>query len=246
MKMDTTLAGSRVLVVEDEVALAKGLAFNLEAEGYEVSLAYDGLEGLARFHESHWDLVLLDVMLPHKNGFDVARVIREEAPRLPLLILTARTGMEDRLHGLSLGADDYLTKPFHLPELLLRIQLILRRARWYESVMDESPQMALGPWSIDFKTQTAKSGRKTLQLSALEAQVLRYFLMHPGRIISRSELLEKVWQTRPDLETRTVDNFVLRLRKYFETDPAQPKYFHAIRGAGYQLDPEQLDVDPLE
>lgn len=236
MKSDEMLTGSRILVIEDEVALAKGLAFNLEAEGYIVTLVHDGNEGVNKFRQGQWDLILLDIMLPHKNGFDVARIIRDEAPRLPLLILTARTGLEDRLHGLSLGADDYLTKPFHLPELILRIQIILRRAHWYESVMTDAPQMTLGPWRIDFTTLTARNGRKQLPLSALEAQVLRYFLMHPDRIIPRSELLEKVWQTRPDLETRTVDNFVLRLRKHFEPDPAHPRYFHAIRGAGYRLE----------
>ena len=186
-------------------------------------------------------------MLPHKDGFEVARTIRAKAPRLPILILTARTGLEDRLTGLSLGADDYLTKPFHLPELLLRVKGMLRRAHWYDGVTAETPIMTLGPWEINFQTLTATQGRRAINLSALEAQVIRYFLDHPGRIIPRSELLEKVWQTRPDLETRTVDNFILRLRKHFEPDPAQPHYLHSVRSAGYRLDPqgsEEASSDP--
>ena len=235
---DPNLQGKRILLIEDEKALAQGLAYNLEREGYTVTMVFDGAEGERRFLDGDWDLVLLDVMLPHKDGFEIAKIIRAKAPRLPILILTARTGLEDRLTGLSLGADDYLTKPFHLPELLLRVKGMLRRADWYEHVTAETPVMDLGPWKIDFLTLSATQGRRVMQLSALEAQVIRYFLDHPNRIIPRGELLEKVWQAHPDLETRTVDNFILRLRKHFEPDPAHPRYLHSVRSVGYLLDPQ--------
>ncbi len=226
-------AGSQILLVEDEETLAVGLEYNLRAEGYAVTWAPDGRKALEFFESNHFDLILLDIMLPYFDGFEIASFVRKKSPQIPILILTARTAAVDRTQGLKLGVDDYLTKPFHLPELLLRVQGMLRRKQWYKEVAMIQPVFHFGENTINFENLTAQAGKTNIELTALEATFLKYLIENKGRVISRQELLEKVWQIRSEVETRTVDNFVVRLRKYFEADPAHPEFIKSVRGAGY-------------
>jgi len=236
--MKEELANSVILLVEDEETLAIGLEYNLTEEGYHVLRADDGLKAISLFESNDVDLVVLDIMLPHLDGFGVAEKIREQSPQVPILMLTARTTAEDRIHGLEIGADDYLTKPFHLKELLLRIQGMLIRKRWYRDSITEGTTYRFGEIEVDFATLNAQVGGDKKRLTPLEATLFRYLSSNPGRIIPREELLEKVWHTISDMETRTVDNFIMRLRKYFEPDSSAPIYFRSIRGAGYLFTPD--------
>lgn len=222
-----------ILLVEDEESLAIGLEYNLVEEGYSVVRAVHGEEALERFEPGNIDLIILDIMLPHMDGFQVAEHIREKSPQVPILMLTARRGVENRIRGLQTGADDYLTKPFHLKELLLRIQGMLKRSTWYREHAVQPDKMVFGPNIVDFDTLACTSGENSFRLTPLEAQLLRYFHENGGRVISRQELLKEVWKTTSKVETRTVDNFIRRLRKYFEPDPGHPRFFNNVRGAGY-------------
>jgi len=228
-------AGSRILLVEDEENLAKGLDYNLSEEGYVVTRAENGKQALELFAQNEFDLIVLDIMLPYLDGFAVAEKIREKAPQIPILILTARAGAIDRVRGLQLGADDYLTKPFHLQELLLRIQGMLTRKKWYKEITSDQPRYRFGDNEINFADLTARAGKQKLQLTQREAMVLRHLIDNKGRLVSRKELLEKVWNTSSEVETRTVDNFIVRLRKYFEPNPAEPIYIKSVRSAGYMF-----------
>jgi two-component system alkaline phosphatase synthesis response regulator PhoP len=232
--------GSRILLVEDEESLAVGLEYNLSEEGYEVIRARDGREALERFETERTDLIILDLMLPYVDGFEVARQVRERSPRVPILMLTARTTAADRIRGLETGADDYLTKPFHLRELLLRVRGMLRRKLWYQKSLEPEPEprYRFGDNEVDFSSLSCVARGKTVRLTPLEAGLLRYLVQHRGKVVSREELLENVWQTTGDIETRTVDNFIVRLRRYFEPDPSQPRYFKNVRGAGYEFRPD--------
>ncbi|MHB2155585.1 response regulator transcription factor [Calditrichota bacterium GD2] len=227
---------SRILLVEDEESLARGLQFNLEAEGYQVTLARDGQQAIEFFDQQDFDLVILDVMLPYHSGFEVAEHIREKTQQLPILFLTARRDTGDKIKGLKVGADDYLTKPFSLDELLLRIERILQRKAWYRQ--DDSLHLKLGEWEIDLETLQLKKKDLKVSLTPLEAGVLKYLLKHRGKIVSRKELLKNVWHTDSEIETRTVDIFIARLRKYLEDDPLNPHWIKSIRGAGYMI-PEE-------
>jgi DNA-binding response OmpR family regulator len=226
---------SRILVVEDEESLAMGLEFNLVQEGYVVMRAADGQSALDLFSTQPFDLVILDVMLPFVDGFEVARQMRAATPQLPILMLTARKAAQDRITGLQTGVDDYLTKPFHLEELLLRVKGMLRRKAWYREAESPVESYQFGENEIHFGTLTCMSRGQTFPITPHEAEFLRYFITHKDRIISRKELLENVWRMHGSMETRTVDNFVVRLRKYFEPDPGQPVYFISVRGAGYKF-----------
>lgn len=228
-------AGSRVLLVEDEEALAMGLEYNLTEEGYNVRMAADGKEAIDIFASVEFDLVILDIMLPYLDGFEVAKKMREKNPQIPILMLTARSGIKDRLRGLETGADDYMTKPFHLDEMLLRIQGMLRRKRWYRVKTDENPFYQIGKCTINFENLTCQSDKSEFQLTAREAILLKYLIENKDRIVSRQELLENVWHIHSEMETRTVDSFMARLRKYFEKDPKNPIYFKSVRGAGYMF-----------
>jgi len=230
---------SHILIVEDEESLALGLQFNLKAEGYRVTLAKDGQEALKYLDENQFDLVILDIMLPYYDGFEIARHIRKQSEQLPILILTARKGLDDKLKGLKLGADDYLTKPFALDELLLRVQRILQRKAWYRG--DSSSHYKLGDLEIDFEALRIKGKDRTMTLTLLEANVLRYLLEHQGKVVSRQELLENVWNIDSEIETRTVDIFIARLRKYLEDDPSNPRWIQSVRGAGYMI--PEIDKD---
>jgi DNA-binding response OmpR family regulator len=231
--MADNFKGSRILLVEDEETLAVGLEYNLTEEGYAVKWAKNGREALEFFESESFDLIILDIMLPYINGFEVAERVRKADPQMPILMLTAKTESADKVKGLERGADDYLTKPFHLQELLLRVEGMLRRKSWYKHVSEKQPVVSFGKNEINFENLICKNAVEEIRLTPREAMVIKYLIEHKGEIVSRKELLENVWQLNPDVETRTVDIFIARLRKYFEPDPANPVYIKSIRGAGY-------------
>ncbi|MDY0081948.1 MAG: response regulator transcription factor [Ignavibacteriaceae bacterium] len=225
----------KILLVEDEENLAVGLEYNLSEEGYKVDWAKDGKEAIKFFAENNYDLILLDIMLPYLNGFEVAEFIRKENPQMPILMLTARTGVDDKVKGLETGADDYITKPFHLKELLLRIKGMLKRKSWYSSVVKHEPVYKFGSNEINFENFKCRKGNTEFQLTSYEAMIMKYLILNKNKIVTRKELLENVWNTAPDIETRTIDNFVVRLRKYFEDNPSDPKFILSVRSAGYMF-----------
>jgi DNA-binding response OmpR family regulator len=228
----------RLLVVEDETSLATGLKLNLELEGFLVDVAGTGREAAAALLEREYAVLLLDVMLPDMTGFDFCRSLREAGNYTPVLMLTVRNSAEDRVAGLEAGADDYLAKPFNLPELQARVRSALRRRDWDRTSGRRAPlRLRIGDTQVNLETHTATADGKALQLTQLEFELLRYFAEHPGRIIQREELLEKVWKLRDYSDTRTVDNFIVRLRRYFEPDPAHPVHFISVRGRGYKFVP---------
>ncbi|NUN10676.1 MAG: response regulator transcription factor [Ignavibacteriaceae bacterium] len=233
---ENKIKGSKILLVEDEETMAIGLEYNLTDEGYVVEWAKNGRDALNFYDKGRYDLIILDIMLPYFSGFEIAKEIRSRSPKVPILFLTARTSSEDRVRGLELGADDYITKPFDLREFLLRVRRMLLRGRWYSDVSKDSPKAKIGDCVVDFDNLTVKSKSRSITLTSREAVLLRYFLENSGRVISRGELLENVWHLSSEVETRTVDIFVSRLRKYFEPDPDSPIYFKSIRGEGYLFD----------
>ena len=226
---------SKILLVEDELNIARPLQFNLEQEGYEVFSTPSGKEALTLYERKTIDLIILDLMLEEMDGYEVARQVRQKDQRLPILMLTAKSTAEDRVQGLELGADDYIIKPFHLRELLLRVERMLKRSNWY---MDEpARKISVGKYKVDIERLSGYGPRGPLQLTALEAKLLETLISQPNRVFSRGELLEKVWGYTSDVETRTVDNFIARVRKYFEEEPDQPQHFVSLRGKGYMYVP---------
>ena len=226
---------NKILLVEDEKHLAKGLSYNLKKEGYQVTVAEDGLAALDRLGEDNFDMMILDLMLPKLGGMEVIKKVRETNIRFPVLMLTAKTTDEDRTLGLEAGADDYLAKPFHLPELLLRVKGILRRRDWYEEPVSKLEYYEFGNMWVDFNTGKAKGCDEEFYLTSKEVLVMNLLIVNRGKAVSREELLEKVWGYSPDTETRTVDNFISRLRKYFEKKPEKPRYIITVREKGYQF-----------
>ncbi len=230
---------SRVLIVEDEQHLADGLRFNLEAEGYEVEVVDTGEGALAVLtaKPSAFDLVVLDVMLPGKDGFAVASELRQANQFVPILMLTARGRPEDVLLGFSAGADDYLPKPFELAILLARIRGLLRRQDWLQRPTQESNQsvFAVGDRTIDLNTLELRMGDQTLRLTLMEAKLLRYLIEHDGRTVSRKTILQDVWGLHEDTDTRAIDNFIVRLRRYLEKEPSRPRHLLTVRGVGYRF-----------
>jgi len=224
-----------ILLVEDEPSIARGIVYNLEEEGFRVSHAVTGEEALLRAEEHTFALVVLDLMLPGMSGLEVCRRLRSQDPRLPILILTARSQEGDRVQGLAAGADDYLTKPFSLEEFLLRVKGMLRRSAWYRQEAPQQERYAFGTNVVDLQERSAVTGNGTVDLTDLEVRMLRLFFRREGEVLSRTELLESVWGMAPDTETRTLDNFIVRLRKYFEPDPARPVHFLTVRGRGYRF-----------
>jgi DNA-binding response OmpR family regulator len=230
---------ARILIVEDESHLAEGLRFNLEAEGYEVEIAEDGrtavewLTGAAR----SFDLVILDLMLPEMTGFEVCRRARAAGKLSPILILTAKDDVQDLVRGLEDGADDYLTKPFHLDELLVRVRGLLRRRRWDRvPVDDETPRaVRIGEVTVHLDRFELETPRGPIQLTTRETGLLRALIDRDGEAMTRGELLEEVWGLRPDTKTRVVDSFMVRLRRYIEPDPSRPRHLVSVRGHGYRL-----------
>lgn len=227
--------GNRILLVEDEETLAIGLEYNLKEEGYSVTWARNGKEAVEFFKNEKVDLIILDIMLPYLTGFEVAEIVRKANPQMPILMLTARTEVEDKIKGLEVGADDYLTKPFHLQELLLRVEGMLKRKSWYKKASKIQPFYKFGENEINFENLSCKNGKEEIRLTPHEAMVLKYMVERKGEIVARKDLLENVWHLNPEIETRTVDIFIARLRKYFEIDPANPVYIKSIRGAGYMF-----------
>jgi two-component system, OmpR family, alkaline phosphatase synthesis response regulator PhoP len=231
-------APAHVLVVEDNANLAAGVMENLRAEGYEVSLAGDGEQALTWLGAHLCALVILDVMLPGADGLTVCRTLRERGNTTPVLFLTARGDPADRVRGLEAGGDDYLAKPFHLQEFLLRVRAILRRWDWYRSVSATADTAVLrfGGNEVDFRVFRARAWTGEAQeLTEKEAMILKVLAEHAGQIVSREDLLERVWGYDVFPSTRTVDNFILRLRKRFEKDPANPRHFLTVWGVGYRF-----------
>jgi DNA-binding response OmpR family regulator len=222
------------LLVEDENNIAQALIFNLELEGYRVTHVTTGAAALACFANERCDLVILDLMLPDSHGIDICRQLRRQDKRLPILILTALGEEQHRVDGLDAGADDYLTKPFSLGEFLLRVKGMLRRSEWYRPAQSRE-LVSFGSNRVNLAELTADTPRGPITLTELEGRMLEAFLAAEGRVLSRSELLEQVWGLTADTETRTLDNFVVRLRKHFEADPANPRHFQTVRGRGYRF-----------
>ncbi|MEJ2545604.1 MAG: response regulator transcription factor [Calditrichaceae bacterium] len=225
----------KILLVEDEESLAIGLEYNLSEEGFEVTLAKDGKQALVEFNKKVFDLIILDVMIPYLDGFEVAKHIRVKDPQMPILILTARTSAEDRVKGLELGVDDYITKPFHLEELILRIKGMIKRKLWYKSISTIKDTYKVENIEIDFEQLSLVVDSNSKPLTVHEGMLLKYLIENKNRIISRKELLENVWQINSEIETRTVDTFIARLRKLMEKDPTHPVHIKSVRGAGYMF-----------
>lgn len=241
-----------VLVVEDEQHLADGLRFNLEAEGYTVKTVSDGEAALSLLvgEQQHYDALVLDVMLPGKDGFTVASELRAAGHFVPVLMLTARGRPEDVLRGFESGADDYLPKPFELSVLLARLHALLRRREWFHrdqtNVADKEAEQTTpiveGPEEfhfagrvIDFANLELRTSQQTIRLTLMEAQLLRYLVKHEGKVVSRKSILEDVWDLAEDTDTRAIDNFIVRLRKYIEDDPTKPQHLLTVRGVGYRF-----------
>ena len=236
--------GAKVLVVEDEASLARGIAFNLKVEGYSVDCIADGQEAKERLsvpgpktRDGH-DLVLLDVMLPRVDGFSVTRAAREAGNRTPILMLTAKGLTEDVVLGLEAGADDYLAKPFDLTVLLARVKSLLRRRDWAKDPRSAGSEstVSIGDAVVDFANFEIHRNGQLTRMTLLEAGLLRLLHERRGNVVSKAEILERVWNLHPDTETRAVDNFVVRLRKYIEADPSNPKLLLTVRGAGYRME----------
>ncbi len=223
-----------ILLVEDEQHIAQGLIFNLQQEGYQVIHTVTAEEAMERLDHYQFSLAILDRMLPgNMNGLELCRYIRASDSQLPILMLTAMNRDQDRIKGLKDGADDYIAKPFVLNELLLRVAGMLRRSGWYRPVLTEKDHYDFGPYSINLKTGVVTGAQHPISLTELEIKMLRVFFSHEGETLSRAFLLQSVWEIDPDTETRTLDNFIVRLRKYFEPTPSQPIHFITVRGQGY-------------
>jgi len=222
----------KILVIEDEPQMRLGLRDNLELEGYEVETAADGDEGLLKAGTFAPDLVILDVMLPKKNGFDVCRDLRSKSNSTPIVMLTARSAETDKVLGLELGADDYVTKPFSITELLARVRAVLRRSGVQKPAADV---IRIGDIEIDFKLHQARRGKQRLEFTAREFDLLRYFVLHTGQVVTREQILNEVWGYEEFPTTRTIDNFVAKLRQKIENAPHAPEHILTIHGSGYKF-----------
>jgi DNA-binding response OmpR family regulator len=230
---------ARILVVEDEAHLAKGIRFNLELEGYEVAVVADGLDAAALLAgapppSEAFDLVIMDVMLPGLDGFSITDRMRKAGNFTPVLMLTAKGLPEDVVQGLESGADDYVPKPFDLAVLLARVKGLLRRTDWARGA-GEMETARVGEADVDFRNFEVRARGESHRLTLLEATLLKLLVQNAGRVVSKGEILEKVWNLSADTETRAVDNFIVRLRRYLEPDPRAPRHLQTVRGAGYRL-----------
>jgi DNA-binding response OmpR family regulator len=246
---------SRVLVVEDEAHLAQGLCFNLQAEGYSAEVVGDGEAATERLlgKKENFDAIVLDIMLPGKDGFSVVSELRAARNYVPVLMLTARSRPEDVLKGFAAGADDYLPKPFDLSILLARLQGLLRRSQWMRAAgsgeipadggasasdprgVGDFGTFSFGGKSIDFGTLELRTSENVIHLTLMESELLRYMVRNDGKVVSRKQILEEVWGLHEDTDTRAIDNFMVRLRRYIEDDPAQPRHLLTVRGVGYRF-----------
>lgn len=228
----------KILIVEDEEHIADGLQINLEREGYDTVIAPDGHTALQYWKEGEFDLIILDIMLPGMDGLEICRIIRKSSDRIPVLFLSARDRDNDKVNGLLAGGDDYITKPFNLKELILRVAAIFRRQVWYASGGIESGRYRFGEFWVDFTSYRAKGIDGEVELSQKECMIMKYLAEHANEVVTRDMLLNAVWGYNVYPSSRTVDNFIVRLRKIFEADQSHPKYIHTIRGAGYRFTPE--------
>lgn len=234
----------KILVVEDESAMAAGLKFNFEQEGYDVLVAGDGRTALRLFEaaEPPVDLVILDLMLPGMSGYETCTEIRKRDKLVPVVVLSAKTLSEDKMHAFDCGTDQYMTKPFALPELLNRVKNLMERHRTIQTVARGTPEtntptdvVSFGAVEINFRKFEVRVGERVHNLTTLEMELLRYFVEHQGEVLPRHQIMEEVWHDTPDVTTRTIDNFVLRLRKIIEPDPSNPQYIRSVRGTGYRF-----------
>ena len=224
-----------ILIVEDELNMVNGLKDNLEFEGYEVDTALEGGTGLQKILKNSYDLILLDIMLPEISGFDICKTARREGINTPIILLTAKGEEIDKVLGLELGADDYITKPFSLRELLARIKAILRRSPPGKDENGEQDFVLLGKIKVNFKNYVAFEGTSEVKMSHKEFGILHYLYMNAGKVIQRDDLMIDVWGIEYDISTRTVDNFILKLRQKIEIDPNNPKIILTVHGIGYKL-----------
>lgn len=230
------MASGRILLVEDEESLIDVIRLNLELEGYHVVVAKDGKSALKTALEERFDLIILDVMLPEINGFDVCESIRLENKYVPIIFLTAKNTSQDRVAGLKLGADDYLAKPFNLEELLLRVNILIKRGQERQTAQSPADVFEFSGNVINFSDYSVKTFRgELLRLSKKEIQLLRLLVERKNEVVSRKQILEKVWGYDVYPSTRTIDNFILNFRKYFEAEPRSPRHFESIRGVGYKF-----------
>ena len=227
----------RILLVEDEESLQETIAMNLDLEGYRVVTASSGGEALKQFRGGRYDLIILDVMLPEMDGFSVCKTIRLENKKVPILFLTAKGNSQDRVEGLKIGGDDYLVKPFNLEELLLRVSNLLKRTLTEESPKNEAPEeVNIGKCKVNFSTfEIVTVDNEVKQLSKREMYLLKLLVERKNQVVSREEILETVWGYEVYPSTRTIDNYILAFRKYFEPNPKEPIFFYSVRGVGYKL-----------
>jgi two-component system alkaline phosphatase synthesis response regulator PhoP len=233
----------QILIIEDDAHIAEGMKLNLSLQGYNVFIAPDGMSGLLQWKELKPDLIVLDIMLPHIDGISVLRSIRLEDERIPILVVSAKGETDDRIEGLSYGVDDYLAKPFHLDEFLLRVERLLTKVSWYRNddlnnahLDTPAETYSFGENQINFTTHTAQCKRGAVILTEQEVKLLKLFITNRGKTLSRQKLLEIGWGYSKNTTTRTVDNFIVRFRRYFEDNPHNPVYFKSIRSVGYLFD----------
>jgi DNA-binding response OmpR family regulator len=223
---------ARILVVEDEADIALGLQLDLRDDDHEVEIVFDGAEAVRRGREPQWDMILLDVMLPHKDGFDVCRELRRAGVRTPILMLTARAQEAEKILGLDTGADDYVTKPFSTRELRARIRALIRR-----TAPDDEPVQRIGDCEVDFGRAELRRGSQRSDLTAIELKMLRLFLQQPARVISRQRMIAEVWGDSVFVTDRVVDTHIVKLRRRVEPNPAEPRHIISVRGLGYRYEP---------
>ena len=228
--------GSHVLIVEDESAIARGLAFNFEQEGASVKVAPDGSAALAAVDEQTPDCVVLDLMLPGMSGYDICEQIRLRTPGVPILVLSARTLSEDKARAFDAGCDQYMTKPFALDELISRVRNLMNRRAAREPAAEAVEELSIGPVRVDFRQHRLTTGAgDVIELTKMEAALLQYFAGNEGAVLSRQQISRDVWGQPDEVATRSIDNFVLRLRKQIEPDPSQPRHLLSVRGIGYRF-----------
>lgn len=236
IRSDRIFQMAKILIVEDEAHIAEGLKFNLTEEGFEPTVVDSGEKALEELDSGSFEAIVLDIMLPGISGFDVARSLREAENYTPILMLTARGRPEDVLEGFAAGTDDYLPKPFELEIFLARLRGLLRRKQWSQTESEPTQtEFDIGGKQFDFGNLEIRTGTETIKLTLMEAKLLRHLIVKNGQAVSRKEILEEVWGLNEETDTRAIDNFIVRLRRYVEDDPARPEILQTVRGIGYRL-----------
>ncbi len=225
--------GKKILIVDDEPDMVLGLKYNLEFDGYQIDIAVNGNEGSEKITNNNYDLVILDVMMPGKSGFDVCKEIRDKKIKTPIILLTAKGEEIDKVLGLELGADDYITKPFSLRELLARIKAVLRRTEDLQDI--QTHEIQVGQLIVDLRTFEAQTGGKAVKMSSREIEVLEFLFQRRNQSVDRFNIMSSLWETDSDVTTRTIDNYIVKLRQKIEPDPSCPKHIVTIHGKGYKL-----------